>query len=246
MIHVPGIRPVIELLHHSPAQVKEVWIAKERSLSRLKEIISICNKKGIPVYYKDTRQISKFIPEIKHQGIVAFVSQFKYITMKDLVNNIKRISERLVVLALDHITDEGNLASILRTSAFFCAHGIILPKARSASVSSQVIKRSAGACFHVPVVRVANMASALNILKGEGLWIIGTSHKGRISFYDFDWNRDLVLVLGNEQKGITHAVGKICHEIVNIPALGKAENLNVGVAAGIFLSEITRGRIKPS
>jgi len=246
MIQVPGIRPVIELLHHNPSQVKEIWIARERSPYRLEEILSICDKEKIPVYYKDTREISRFIPDVNHQGVVAIVSRFKYSSLEDLISYLKRADGKSLILALDHITDEGNLASILRTSAFFGVHGIILPKKRSASISPQVIKRSSGACLYMAVVRVANMSVTLKRLREEGLWIIGTSHKGKISLYDFDWDRDLVLVVGNEQKGISHATEKICHEIVNIPLLGKIESLNVGVATGIFLSEIARRKNRPS
>ncbi len=246
MIPVPGIRPVLELLHHNSSLIKEVWIARQRNLSRLEEIISICDRQGIPVYYKDAMEISCLIPEVNHQGIVAIISRFKYSSLEELISHVNKIPRKSLILALDHITDEGNLASILRSAAFFDVQGIILPKNRSASISPQVIKRSAGACLCLSIVRVKNMVSALKKLVKEGFWIIGTSHKGRISLYDFDWDRSLVLVLGNEQKGIGRATEKICHEIIKIPLLGKVESLNVGVATGVFLSEITRYRLKSS
>jgi len=243
MLTVPGIRAVIELLRFNPSQVKEVWISKGRGLSRLNEVIQICEKEGIPVYFKDPKDISLLLPDVSHQGAVAIVSEFRYSQLDDIISKIKSES-KITLIALDHITDEGNFASILRTAAFFGVKGVIIPKKRSVSVSAQVLKRSSGACLYVPIVRVPNIANALERLSREGLWIIGTSPYAKVSLYEFDWDRDLVLVLGNEQKGIGHSVEKICHEIVSIPVLGPLESLNVAVSAGIFLSEIAKCRLK--
>lgn len=146
------------------------------------------------------------------------------------------------MLAVDHITDEGNLGAIIRTAAFFGVHGLILPKDRSARVTSRVMKNSAGGYAHVPVSVVVNLGRALDDLKEEGFWIIGAAGEGRESIYTFDWKRDLVLVLGNEEKGISQGIRKRCHELVNIPESGPIQALNVSVAAGVILSEITRQR----
>ncbi len=244
MLTVPGIRAVAELLRANPSQVKEIWLAKGKNLSRLEEVIQICEKEGIPVYFKDPKDISLLLPNINHQGAVAIVSEFRYVSLNELIKKIKGQKDPLTIIALDHITDEGNFASILRTAVFFGAKGVIIPKKRSVSVSAQVLKRSSGACFYIPIAKVTNMARALEKLSQQGLWIIGTSPEARVSLYEFDWNRDVVLVLGNEQKGIGHSVQKICHEIVNIPVLGAISSLNVAVSAGIFLSEIMRQRLK--
>jgi len=242
MIKVPGIRSILELIKANPSQVKEIWIAKGRSLYRLNEVLEICREEGIPVYFKDSKDLDLLLPNVNHQGAIAIVSEFKYASLEDLIYKIKKREEKISIVALDHITDEGNFASIIRTSAFFRVQGIIIPKKRSVSVSPQVLKRSAGACFYVPIVRVANISMALKRLSKEGLWIIGTSPEGRVSLYEFDWDRDLVLVLGNEQKGIGYSVSKVCHEIISIPIFGFVESLNVAVSAGIFLSEIVRSR----
>ncbi len=242
MIKVPGIRPILELIKANPSQVKEVWIAKGRGLSRLNEVLEICKEEGIPVYFKDSKDLDLLLPNINHQGAIAIVSGFKYTPLDELLAKIKKREEKTTIIVLDHITDEGNFASIIRTSAFFGVQGIIIPKKRSVSVSPQVLKRSAGACFYIPIVRVPNISMVLKRLSEEGLWIIGTSPEGRMSLYEFDWNRDLVLVLGNEQKGIGHSVSKVCHEIISIPIFGFVESLNVAVSAGIFLSEIARSR----
>ncbi|MBW1829770.1 MAG: 23S rRNA (guanosine(2251)-2'-O)-methyltransferase RlmB [Deltaproteobacteria bacterium] len=153
-----------------------------------------------------------------------------------------RPRSQALLIALDHITDEGNMGAIIRTALFFGANGLIIPKDRSAGITANVVKRSSGAWMHLPIARVVNLGRALDTLNKNGYWIIGTSGEGRESIYNFDWNRDVVLVLGNEQKGLSQSVGKRCHEIVGIPVSGPAESLNVAVACGVILSEVTRQR----
>ena len=145
-------------------------------------------------------------------------------------------------VAIDHITDEGNLGAILRTSAFFGVNGIILPKDRSAKVTEGVIKRSSGGYAHVPVSLVVNLGRAIDMFNESGFWIIGTSGTGRETIYEFDWRGDILLVLGNEEKGVSPSILKRCHQILKIPSRGNIEALNVSVATGVILSEIIRQR----
>ena len=151
-------------------------------------------------------------------------------------------SGHALIVAADHITDEGNLGSLVRTAAFFKAHGLVLPKDRSARISDRVLKRSAGSSVYLPVTRVVNLVRALDILDKKGFWIIGTSGDGPESIYRFDWNRDLVLILGSEGKGLSRSVRDRCHQLVSIPALGNVDALNISIAGGVILSEIVRQR----
>jgi 23S rRNA (guanosine2251-2'-O)-methyltransferase len=105
-----------------------------------------------------------------------------------------------------------------------------------------VLKRSSGAYVYLPIARVVNLGSALDLLRKRGFWIVGAAGGSSESIYQFDWTRDLVLVLGNEQKGLSQAARKRCHQIVGIPSSGHGESLNVSVAAGVILSEIVRQR----
>lgn len=147
-----------------------------------------------------------------------------------------------LLLVADHITDPGNLGSLIRTAEFFGAHGLILPRDRSASITETVHKRSAGGTAYLPVARVVNLARTLGQLASEGLWLVGAEGKSKTSIYNIDWDRDLVLVLGSEGKGLSKVVRDQCHHLVSIPRLGHLDSLNVSIAAGIILSEIVRKR----
>ena len=198
--------------------------------------------KGIPVFFKERNYLDDLMLDVAHQGIAALTEMFVYSKLDDLIKNSVNDKNHALLLAADHITDEGNLGAIIRTAAFFGAHGLLIPKDRSAAVTERVLKRSSGAYIHLPISRVVNMGSALDRLNKAGLWIIGASSESGEKINNFDWNRDAVLIMGSEDRGLTHSVKKRCHQMVFIPGSGKVESLNVSVACGIILSEISRQR----
>ncbi len=237
---IPGFHSVREAVIHGHPPVKEIWIAKGKKPSRTGQILRLAKEKNIPVLVKNNTDLFRLLPDISHQGIVALVENFSYAEFSRLTEI--HPERQALLVALDHITDEGNMGAIIRTAVFFGAQGLIIPKDRSACISAGVLKRSAGTYAHLPIARVVNMGRSLDILKKKGFWIIGAAGESRESIYGFDWNRDVVLVLGNEQKGLSPSVRKQCHEVVGIPVSGHAESLNVAVASGVILSEIVRQR----
>ncbi len=237
---IGGYHALRELLARDASALQEVWLQEGKKSGRAREVIALAEDAGVPVYFKSKRQLSALLPGVNHQGFVGIGVPFKYAGLEELLAS-RREGEGLII-ALDHITDEGNLGSIIRTAAFFGVQGLIIPGKRSAKVSSKVMKLAAGAHLHVPICRVVNMARVLEKLEKRGYWIVGASGGGEGDIFEFDWKRNVVLILGNEQKGIGHAVKKKCHELVSIPGLGQVESLNVGVAAGVVLAEIFRQR----
>lgn len=223
-------------------KIKEIWIAEGKDSVRIREIILLAHKKNIPVYQREGKVLDNLIPYTTHQGMVAFTEKFRYSTLDDLIDISSAGPENALIIVADHITDEGNLGALIRSAAFFGAHGLILPKDRSAAITERVMKRSAGAYLHLPGTRIVNIGRALDVLIKRGFWIIGTAGDGSESIYNFDWNRPLALIMGNEEKGLSHSVRKRCHQQVKIPCSGKVESLNVSVACGIILSEIIRQR----
>jgi 23S rRNA (guanosine2251-2'-O)-methyltransferase len=187
--------------------------------------------------------LDMILPTIAHQGIVALAEQFTYFDIQYLIDVSTKEPGNALIVAADHITDEGNLGAIIRTAAFFGAHGLILPQNRSAKVTNKVRKRSSGAYLHLPIARVVNLGRILDNLNKKGFWIVGAAEESSHSIYQFDWNRDLILVLGSEDRGLSRAVRNRCHQIVCIPSSGPLGSLNVSVASGIILSEVVRQRV---
>ncbi|MBW1887525.1 MAG: 23S rRNA (guanosine(2251)-2'-O)-methyltransferase RlmB [Deltaproteobacteria bacterium] len=239
---IPGFHAVKEALHEAKIRIDELWIADRKRSSRVKEIVNIAENRGIPVFFKKSRILDNLVPDVSHQGILALAGEFAYFDINYLISVSSNTQGHALILATDHMTDEGNLGALMRTAAFFGVHGLILPKDRSAKVTEKVRKRSSGAYLHLPVARVVNLGRSLDVLNKKGFWIIGAAEESPDSVYQFDWNRDLILVLGSEDRGLSRSVRSRCHQIVSIPSYGYPGSLNISVAGGIILAEIIRQR----
>jgi 23S rRNA (guanosine2251-2'-O)-methyltransferase len=239
---IPGFHAVREALENDLTRIDALWVAENASAARIREILSVAEARRIPVHFMPRAALTRLFPDTAHQGIVAVGEGFAYADLDEVADAGSASEGRRLLVAADHITDEGNLGALIRTAAFFGVQGVIIPKDRSAQVSPLVVKRSSGACGHVPVSRVVNLARTIQTLDKKGFWIVGASGDGPESVYRFDWRRDVVLAVGNEQRGLSLAVKDRCHQLVRIPRFGAVESLNVAVAAGVILSEIARQR----
>ena len=239
---IPGLQATREAIQSGTIKISEIWIKEGRKDSRIEEIQQLAKIGSIPVSFKKSIQLDHLLPDVAHQGIIAFAQSFNYVDLNQIIRtSLNALNQALIVVA-DHITDEGNLGALIRAAAFFKAHGLVLPKNRSARVTERVLKRSAGSSVHLPVTRVVNLGRTLDVLSKKGFWIIGATGESPESIYRFDWKRDLVLVLGSEDKGLSRAVRDRCHQLVSIPAAGHVDSLNISIASGVILSEITRQR----
>ena len=236
-----GINAVKENLREGK-EIAEVLVSKRRGVGRLTEILDMAREKRIPIRFKDRLYLDKLSPGSSHQGVIAIMRNYSYFRLDKLIKGARANRRKGLLLVADHITDAGNLGSLIRTAEFFGVHGLILPRDRSASISDTVHKRSAGGSAFLRVARVTNLARCLSQLDDEGLWIVGAAGEGKTNIYEFDWNRDLALVVGSEGEGLSNVVRDRCHHLVSIPRLGHLNSLNVSVAAGIILSEIVRQR----
>jgi 23S rRNA (guanosine2251-2'-O)-methyltransferase len=237
---IPGFHGIREALIRGNSRIRELWLAEGKKSQRAKELRTMAKERGIPVLLVRSAELEKRFPGLVHQGMVAVADPFSYSSLAEVVGQAEGSRGRGLILAADHITDEGNLGSLIRAGAFFGAAGLIIPRDRSARVSPRVIKRSSGAAGILGVCRVVNLRRTLDSLNAQGFWIIGTAGESRQSVYEFDWKRNLVLVLGSEERGLSPSVRKGCHDMVSIPRLGPVESLNIAVAAGVILGEIRR------
>jgi len=236
-----GINAVTETLRQGKGIV-ELFVAKGRKIGRVGELLDVAKARRIPIRFKDRIYLDRLSHGASHQGVVAVAGIYRYCEVDNLMEVARSQKSKGLLAVADHILDPGNLGSLIRTAEFFGVQGLIIPKDRSAAVTDMVHKRSAGGTAYLPVARVVNLARILGRMADQGIWIVGVEGKGQTSVERFDWDRDVVIVLGSEAKGLSRVVRDQCHHLVRIPRLGHLESLNVSVAAGIILYEIARQR----
>ncbi len=197
-----------------------------------KEINELIENKKIETEKLNKKDFSRFDKYV-HQGIIMFIEEFSYSEIEDFfIDDAK-------VLILDHIEDPHNLGAIIRTSEAAGITGIIIPKDRSAEVNSTVVSTSSGASENMKIARVTNLARAIDKLKENGFWVVGTDMNGS-DYRSLDYNGKIALVIGNEGKGMSPIVKNTCDFIATIPMKGKINSLNASVAAAIMIYEVTR------
>ena len=178
----------------------------------------------------------------KHQGVIAVAAAYEYAEVDDMLGAAKEKGEAPFLFLLDNIEDPHNLGAIIRTAEAAGAHGIIIPKHRSAGVTAIVEKTSAGAVEHVAVARVPNLSAALEKLKKAGLWVFGTAAEGDRSLWEADLAEGAVIVIGSEGSGMSRMTRESCDFLVSIPMKGKVSSLNASAAAAVVLYEAVRQR----
>ena len=165
----------------------------------------------------------------------------RYSTVEEIFEAAKEKNEAPFIIICDEIEDPHNLGAIIRTAESCGAHGVIIPKRRSASLNSTVAKTSAGALEYIKVARVTNIANTIDMLKENGVWVFGAAMDGK-DYKAFDYSVPTAIVIGNEGSGIGTLTRKKCDEIISLPMLGKINSLNASVAAGILMYEVIKHR----
>ncbi len=201
-----------------------------------KEIFDLIKKKKIKYSLVPSRVLDSKVDGL-HQGIVIDVDDVETYDF-DYIGTINKKSP--LVVMLDHLEDPHNFGAIIRTSEALGVDAIIIPNDRSIGVNGTVVKTSAGAIYHMPIVRVSNLAVAIKKLKDTGYWIVGTDMNGE-DYTQIDYNMPICLVIGNEGSGMSKIVKDNCDYIAKIGMVGKVNSLNASVACGIILSRIVSG-----
>ncbi len=200
------------------------------------KILSMLKKRNISIKFLTKNELNK-IDNGNNQGIIIDIPDFVYSDLDDLL-----ISEKPFIVILDHIEDPHNFGAIIRTCESAGVDGIIIPKDRSVSINSTVMKTSAGALNNVKICKVTNLSRTIDELKNRGLWIFGTNVSNSISYNSVDYDIPLALVIGSEGFGISKLINDKCDYIINIPMKGKVNSLNASVAAGILIYKIIEKR----
>jgi 23S rRNA (guanosine2251-2'-O)-methyltransferase len=237
---VYGRNPVWELLQ-SGKPVNKIAFQSEGTGGRFQDMVSHARERGIPFQFVDKSALDRLTEKANHQGVLAYVAPRDYAEIDDILALAKERGEEPFILVVDEVEDPHNLGALIRTADAVGAHGVVIPKRRSVSLTATVAKTSAGAVEHVLVARVGNLVQTLKELKKAGCWVSGAEAGGR-DVYRSDLTGSRVLVIGSEGKGLSRLVRETCDEMVSIPMKGKVNSLNASVAGSVLLYEIHRQR----
>ena len=239
---IEGRNAVIEALR-AGENIDKIFIQKGETDKTLGHIASKARAAGIVVVDADKRKLDNMSRTHAHQGVIALAAMREYVSVEDILVKAAEKNEKPLIVVCDEISDPHNLGAIIRTAECAGAHGIVIPKRRSAGLTAVVAKTSAGAVAHMPVARVANIPSLLKELKKQGVWVFGTAAKGNTTLYDADLKGAAAIVIGSEGDGMTRLAEENCDFLVSIPMKGRLNSLNASAAAAILLYEAVRQRL---
>lgn len=238
---IEGRNAVVEALRVGRS-IDKIFIAKGETDKTLGHIASKARAAGIVVADADRRKLDAMSVTKAHQGVIALVGVSDYCEISDILDYASERNEAPFVIVCDEISDPRNLGAVIRSAECAGAHGVIIPKRRSAGMTAIVGKASAGATEHMRIARVSNISAALKELKDNGLWIYGADAGGDSKLWETDFRGSLALVIGSEGNGLGRLVRESCDFIVSIPMAGHINSLNASAAASVIMYEVLRQR----
>jgi len=238
-----GCYPVLEALKCDRTLNRIYVTGKMAHDKRFAELLQDAKSSGAVIDIVDLKRLSQITNNANHQGIAATVAPYDYVELDDLISQAKTATDNPVIIIADGISDPHNLGAIIRTGEALGIQGLIIPQRRAAGVNSTVMKVAAGALEHFAIARVTNLNQAISQLQKSGFWIYGTVAESGNYLYKTKLEGAIGLVIGSEDKGISHATAKSCDFLVSIPMRGNTPSLNASVATAICLYEVTRQRL---
>ena len=242
---VEGRQAVRELLIAGKRKVREIWMANDiDSAPIIEDIEELAHAQRVTILEVPRKKLEEKARSEAPQGIIAFAAEIPEGDLGEMLRGTK--NTRPFLVAVDGVTDPGNLGALLRCCDGAGVTGVILPKHRSVHVTPTVAKSSAGAVEHVPMALVSGLPTAIKQMKEKGIWVVGLDDGGRQTLFEIDKlaNEGICVVLGAEGSGLSRLVKERCDAVVSIPMLGQVSSLNVSAAAALAVYEVARHRLE--
>ena len=239
--YVEGKRPVIEAMK-TDVPLKKILLADNAKRDPMvNDILRKARQRDIPVIDVPRAELDSKSARGSHQGVMAETKPFPYKGIGDIVDAAESYAAehdgRALVVVCDHLTDAGNLGASAESVG---ASGVIIPNKRSSHVEASTYKSSAGAVAHLPIAQTSNIVNALERFKKEGFWVCAATEHSSNELWDVNLKGKIVLVMGNEQEGISHLVLENCDMAGKLPMMGEIQSLNVAQSATACMYEWLR------
>lgn len=236
---ITGFHAVMSALEQAPKRVLEVYVegGSSRDGKKRTEVGNLAAQLGVTVEERSNRFFRDRGKGRNTQGIAAKLREFGYASLEDVCD---KQSTQSIVLLCDGVTDPQNLGAIVRSAAFFGAEAVVIPRDRSAEMTPLAERISSGGAAAVPIVRVTNIARAIEQLRDSGYWIYGTVEEGGDELSRSNLTGKTVIVVGAEGTGMRRLTRDKCDVLLTLPSAGTVPALNVSVFAGLMLYEAWR------
>ena len=191
---IEGRNAVIEALRAGTA-IDKIYLAKGDTDSALGHIANTARANGVVVVNADRRKLDEMSRTHAHQGVIAVAAVREYASIEDIFQRAEEQGEAPLIVLCDELSDPHNLGAVIRTAECAGAHGVVIPKRRSAGLTAIVAKTSAGAVSHIPVARVPNLTALMKELQKRGVWIFGAEMNGTTSLYEADLKGPAAMIM---------------------------------------------------
>jgi 23S rRNA (guanosine2251-2'-O)-methyltransferase len=239
---VEGRQAVREMLIAQKRRVHEVYVSDDIDNNPIvDDIIALAKDQRVPLHRVARKDIERMARSEAPQGVVAMGAE---LPEADIADFVRTEGSTPFIVAIDGVTDPGNLGAILRSCDGAGVTGVILPKHRAVHITPSAAKSAAGAAEYVPMALVSGLPTALRQLKEAGVWIVGLHDSADKSVFEFGSlaTEPICLVLGAEGPGLSRLVRERCDMLLSIPMLGALSSLNVSAAAALATYEVVRAR----
>ncbi|WP_031542452.1 23S rRNA (guanosine(2251)-2'-O)-methyltransferase RlmB [Mesoplasma photuris] len=230
-----GKHAIEEFLLKHPKMVKKIWVKDKKYLEKFTNL----NEFRIEVQITSEEKFQKMFSEyVNHQGMVAEVKEYNYIPFKTALANMNK-KDKNVVLMLDQIHDPYNFGAILRSSSLMGVTNVIILEQRQVQITPTVVKTSAGTVYDLDVTKVTNLNSVIKQLQENNFWVYSTNlNKDSVDIRKVDFANNSVIIIGNEQKGVSELVTKNSDMNIFVPSTKSIDSYNASVAASLVLYEV--------
>lgn len=235
-----GTRAIIEAIK-AGRHIERILIQKDARTPLLTELRKLIKTHRIAASNVPGYKLNKW-KDKNHQGTIAFLSLIEPQELERIIPLIYEEGKTPLLLMLDGVTDVRNFGAICRSAECFGADAVIIPLKGSAKINEEAVKASAGAIHHINICKEADLNKTIRFMKDSGLRLIGITEKSKQTIQDVDFSGPCCLVMGSEDTGISSKVLDQCDDTGKMQMSGEIASLNVSVASGIALYEVTRQR----
>lgn len=235
-----GRKPVLEAIEQGTT-IEKLFLLRSATGPEITTIKQKAKERNIPISQVPVEKLNN-LTKAQHQGVVAWTSLLEYTDLQSAISFVVDKGATPLFVLLDGVTDVRNVGAIARSALCCGAQGLILPTSSSASLTEEAIKTSAGALTKIILCRIPSVPQAIDILRLNGIQVLGTQMKGSIPVYQSNLVLPTCIVMGAEDTGISNDVIRRADTLIRIPMTNNFDSLNVSVAAGMILYEAMRQR----